>query len=54
MMVRGLAVCGCPSALRKNHLAASASRLAERRKSIVWPRLTLGEKLRMAAMALGR
>jgi hypothetical protein len=34
MMVRGFTVCGCPSALRKNRLAASASRLAESRKSI--------------------
>jgi hypothetical protein len=39
-MVRGLAVCGCPSALRKNRLAASASRLAESRKSIVRPPLS--------------
>jgi glutathione S-transferase len=33
-MVRGFTVCGCPSALRKNRLAASASRLAESRKSL--------------------
>ena len=40
VMVRGLTVCGCPSALRKKRFAAAASRLAESRKSIVWPRLS--------------
>src|SRR3954451_13835106 len=39
-MVRGLTVCGCAKALRKNRLDAEASRLAESRKSIVWPRLS--------------
>ena len=40
VMVRGFAMCGCPSTLRKKRLAAAASRLAESRKSIVWPRLS--------------
>src|SRR3954471_16691251 len=39
-MVRGLTVCGWANALRKNRFAASASRLAESKKSIVWPRLS--------------
>jgi hypothetical protein len=39
-MVRGFTVCGCANALRKNRFAASASRLAESRKSMVWPRLS--------------
>ena len=39
VIVRGSTVCGCPSALRKNRSAASASRSAESRKSMAWPRL---------------
>jgi hypothetical protein len=42
VMVRGFTVCGCAKALRKNRFAASASRLAEGRKSMVWPRLFFG------------
>jgi transposase len=37
--VRGLTVCGCASALRKNRFAATVSRRAANRKSIVCPRL---------------
>ena len=33
-MVLGFTVCGCANALRKNRFAASASRLADNRKSI--------------------
>src|SRR6202161_4286861 len=39
-MVRGFTVWGCANALRKNRFAAAASRLAESRKSIVWPWLS--------------
>src|SRR6201747_2231201 len=40
VMVRGFTVYGCTNALRKNRFAASASRLADSRKAIVWPRLS--------------
>ena len=40
VMVRGVTACGCASALRKNRLAATASRRAESRKSMVWPTLS--------------
>jgi len=39
-MVRGLTVFGWASALRKNRLTAAASRRADNRKSMVWPRLS--------------
>jgi len=40
VIVRGLTVCGCASALRKNRLAAAAARRADSRQSMVWPRLS--------------
>jgi hypothetical protein len=40
VIVRGFTVGGWPNALRKKRLADSASRLAESRKSIVWPWLS--------------
>jgi len=40
VIVRGLTVCGWASALRKKRLADTASRRADSRKSMVWPRLS--------------
>ena len=40
VMVRGLTVCGWASALRKKRLVDAASRCADSKKSMVWPRLS--------------
>jgi hypothetical protein len=42
VIVRGFAVCGWLSALRKNRFAAAVSRFALSRKSMVWPRPSTG------------
>jgi hypothetical protein len=52
-MVRGFAVCGCPSALRKKRFAAALSRLAESRKSTLRLRRNFApEPLRLIPTAL--